>query len=94
MNDHTTSTTLSIDQIRIDGGTQPRVKINKEHVADLAAALVAGTELPPVDVFHDGSDYWLADGFHRYHAHARAARRGLAGAKPPSRNGLAAGVGG
>jgi hypothetical protein len=31
--------------------------------------MTAGTVLPPVTLFFDGSDYWLADGFHRYHAH-------------------------
>jgi hypothetical protein len=25
-----------------------------------------GVVFPPVEVFHDGSEYWLVDGFHRY----------------------------
>jgi hypothetical protein len=28
----------------------------------------AGVKFPPVTVFYDGSDYWLADGFHRRNA--------------------------
>jgi hypothetical protein len=27
-----------------------------------------GDKFPPIMVFHDGSEYWLADGFHRYFA--------------------------
>jgi hypothetical protein len=30
--------------------------------------MLDGDKFPPVIVFHDGSDYWLADGFHRYFA--------------------------
>ena len=65
-------TELPINRIRLDGGTQPRAAINEEYVAQLMADLEADVKLPPVDVFHDGTDYWLADGFHRYHAHSRA----------------------
>jgi uncharacterized ParB-like nuclease family protein len=67
-----TVTELPINRIRLDGGTQPRAAINEEYVAQLMADLEADVKLPPMDVFHDGTDYWLADGFHRYHAHSRA----------------------
>jgi len=54
--------------IRIDGGTQSRTKINIDAVEDYAAKMADGVEFPPVVVFFDGKDHWLADGFHRYHA--------------------------
>ncbi|GAA0492388.1 hypothetical protein [Pigmentiphaga daeguensis] len=60
---------LPLDDIRIDGGTQPRTAINEDVVADYAAALTDGEKLPPVVVFFDGVAHWLADGFHRYRAH-------------------------
>ncbi|CAK9098136.1 ParB domain-containing protein [Durusdinium trenchii] len=41
-------------------------------VSEYAEALQDGAKMPPIDVFHDGSDYWLGDGFHRYHAHRTA----------------------
>lgn len=59
--------TLKLADIRIDGGTQPRESINQEYVGDLANEADV-MKLPPLTVFHDGTDYWLADGFHRYHA--------------------------
>lgn len=62
---------LDINLIRIDGGTQPRAALNEATVAEYAEALRDGATLPPIAVFHDGSHYWLADGFHRYHAHLR-----------------------
>lgn len=61
---------LKIDQIRIDGGTQNRVEINQETVREYAESITEGATFPPVAVFFDGVDYWLADGFHRYHAHS------------------------
>ena len=63
--------TLRLDQIRIDGGTQPRVAIDEQVVAEYADLYSNGVKLPPVTVFYDGATYWLADGFHRYWANKR-----------------------
>ena len=60
---------LRIDQLRLDGGTQPRAEINRSILRDYADALSDETIFPPVTVFYDGAAYWLADGFHRVHAH-------------------------
>ncbi len=70
--------TLKLDQIRIDGGTQPRVEMNQEVLADYAEHLQNGVVFPAVVVFYDGADYWLADGFHRYHAHRNVGRDNIA----------------
>ena len=63
---------LRIEFLRRDGGTQPRAVLNPETVADYAEAIRAGAEFPPVIVFYDGTDHWLADGFHRAAAHEAA----------------------
>lgn len=63
---------LLLDQIRTDGGTQPRTSINKGVVAEYAEAIGSGEALPKVVVFHDGTEFWLADGFHRWHGHRQA----------------------
>lgn len=63
-------TRLPHDKIRTDGGTQPRMLIDVSVVEDYADQIAEGREFPPVVVFFDGSEYWLADGFHRYHAQA------------------------
>ncbi len=62
---------LRLDQIRIDGGTQPRVSIDEDVVAEYAEKYSDGTDLKPVIVFFDGATYWLADGFHRYWANRK-----------------------
>lgn len=63
---------LPLYKIRIDGGTQPRESIDDATVADYAEQLKAGVTFPAAVVFHDGTNYWLADGFHRRAAHAAA----------------------
>lgn len=65
---------LDLASIRIDGGTQSRTSINTDTVAEYAQALTDGATMPPVVVFFDGADYWLADGFHRFHAFRKAGR--------------------
>ena len=63
---------LELSKIRLDGGTQPRKSILEEAVKNYTEVLLDGVKMPPVTVFFDGKDYWLADGFHRYHAHKAA----------------------
>ena len=64
---------IELKKIRLDGGTQPRAKVIEEQVARYTEVLLNGGKMKedPV-VFFDGKDYWLADGFHRYHANKRA----------------------
>jgi hypothetical protein len=55
-------------RIRVDGGTQMRAGLDPTTVAEYAEAMLTATgwgSFPPVVVFHDGNEYWLADGFHR-----------------------------
>lgn len=59
---------LKLNEIRIDGNTQSRAVINQDIVKEYSDAITDGANLPPVVVFYDGAEYWLADGFHRYHA--------------------------
>lgn len=65
---------LSIDAVRVDGGTQSRANLVPDVINEYAAAIEAGAEFPPVIIFYDGSDHWLADGFHRYQAYRQLGR--------------------
>lgn len=68
---------LSLDVLRLDGGTQARLAVNEETVDDYAEVLEqAEGDWPfaPIDVFHDGADYFVADGFHRTLAAVRLKR--------------------
>lgn len=78
------STEIRLEQIRLDGGTQPRAFINASTVDDYAESFTEGIELPPVVLFFDGENYWLADGFHRVYA---ARKNGFLGINADIRQG-------
>jgi hypothetical protein len=59
---------IKLSEIRLDGGTQAREELNQDVVKEYAEHMREGAEFPAITVFHDGSAYWLADGFHRYFA--------------------------
>ena len=61
-------TTLNINVLRIDGGTQSRDIIDQDTINTYAEAMAAGDKFPEVTVFFNGLEYYLADGFHRYFA--------------------------
>jgi hypothetical protein len=67
-----TTKLLALDAIRLDGETQCRVDLSEGTIEDYADAYDANAELPPLVVFYDGSDYWLADGFHRWYGARKA----------------------
>ena len=69
--------TINIQAIVIDKGTQSREKISEETVTDYAEAMAAGDQFPAITVFHDGVDYYLADGFHRLHATQRLGKTSI-----------------
>jgi hypothetical protein len=59
---------IEVERIRIDGGCQPRSTMLFDVMEDYANDMARGAEFPPVIVFYDGADYWLADGYHRRQA--------------------------
>lgn len=60
------------EYIRLDGDTQPRTKIEQSVCDEYGEQMKAGDKFPPIDVFFDGENYWLADGFHRINAYVMA----------------------
>ena len=59
---------LSIDLLRLDCDTQARVAVNNEVVEDYAERIADSNgdwPMGSIDVFHDGCQYYVADGFHR-----------------------------
>lgn len=62
---------MNREAIRIDGDTQQRLSLSEPTITEYADAMRSGSRFPPVVVFFDGLDHWLADGFHRYHAACR-----------------------
>lgn len=60
--------TIKISEIVIDAGTQQRERINDEIVEEYAESMKCGAQFPPVTVFFNSAEYYLADGFHRFFA--------------------------
>lgn len=62
-------TALPLAAIRLDDACQPRAVTDLNLAGEYAQAMLQGAQFPPVVAFGDGSDgYWLADGYHRWHA--------------------------
>ena len=64
---------IPLDRIK-DGGAQMRVEMRPETVNEYAADMLDGAAFPPIVVFYDGCDFWLADGFHRVEAGRKISR--------------------
>ncbi|NJR74989.1 MAG: ParB N-terminal domain-containing protein, partial [Scytonema sp. CRU_2_7] len=51
---------------------------NGRDCRNIAEAITMDAVFPPILVFYDGKNYWLADGFHRLHATKKAGRQEIA----------------
>jgi len=71
-------TTLPLELIRTDGGTQPRAGLIEEEVEEYTFHLRNGADFPPIDVMYDGQHHYVYDGFHRLEAHKRAQKTAIA----------------
>jgi hypothetical protein len=60
---------LKLSQIVIDKGTQTRASIDQKTVTEYADAMKDSAVFPPLEVFSDGINYYLVDGYHRYFAY-------------------------
>jgi hypothetical protein len=61
---------IPLDRIK-DAGAQMRVEMRPETINDYASDMLDGATFPPVILFDDGTDLWLADGFHRVEANRK-----------------------
>ena len=66
------SETVPLTSVRTDGNTQARETLDMMAIAEYTEALKQGDQFPAVVVYFDGSDHWLADGFHRVSAAEQA----------------------
>lgn len=80
---------IPIESIRMDGGTQARAGLDNQTLAEYAETWLqlsreqnGFVKMPPIIVFHDGSSYWLADGFHRVVSYRQFLDSGSASASP------------
>ncbi len=56
---------ISIKDIYVDNSLQSRAKNNDSIVSEYALVMIEGHQFPPVVIFDDGKNKFLADGFHR-----------------------------
>lgn len=62
---------IALSAIAFEAGTQIRDAIDPHVVTEYAEAMMGGAQFPPIVLFHDGSQHYLADGFHRFLAAQR-----------------------
>lgn len=63
---------LKLTEINVDVDLQSRVAMNETVVQEYIEVIRNGGVMPPIVVFHDGKENYLADGFHRYFGHKGA----------------------
>jgi len=68
---------IKITDIIAEVDVQSRVGLKNDFIDEYAEDLELGAEFPPVDVFYDGTYYFLTDGFHRYEAYKKVGEESI-----------------
>lgn len=68
---------LNLGAVVLDPRLQSRTETNEQTIEEYADAIKLGDEFPPLLVYFCGTNYWLVDGYHRYHAHKKAGKAGV-----------------
>jgi hypothetical protein len=63
---------IKLSLLSTDRGIQTRAAANEDTIEEYAQDFLGGSKFPAIDVFTDGSDWFLVDGFHRVLAANRA----------------------
>src|SRR5437016_4010919 len=79
MTDEIKVTKLPVSAIKVDPACQARAEMSTETINEYADDMKEKGDdtFPAIVVFHDGTDYWLSDGFHRYEAAKKAGMSAL-----------------
>ena len=74
MTNNTHFTNLTLSDIKVDPECQARAAMDDTTIDEYAEVMKEKgyDRFPAVVVYHDGTDYWLSDGFHRYAAAEKA----------------------
>jgi len=73
----TTWAVVPLDLLQLEGSTQPREEIDRAVVQEYQDLYERNTPMPLLTVFYDDADYWLVDGFHRFHAARQAGKKSI-----------------
>lgn len=65
---------MNLAALVLEEALQSRVEINEETVSEYAQNIEDGDVFPPVTVFFNSTNYFLADGYHRFFGHQRAGK--------------------
>ena len=68
---------IKLAEIVVELDMQSRAELDDEITKEYAEDINLGADFPPVDVFNDGTYYFLTDGFHRYYAHQIAGKKSI-----------------
>lgn len=66
---------IALDEITLDGRTQPRAIVDNYIVDEYRLDMLAGDTFPPLMVFRENGNYYLADGWHRLQAAHQVGRK-------------------